>query len=969
MTAGSAAFAGSPARAALLERERELAALSTVIGEVAGGQPRVVVIEGAAGIGKTRLLAEAGRLTAEVDLRQLGARGSELEREFPFGVVRQLFEPALATGGWALRGAAEAARSVFAGEGSAGADQPDDPSFASLHGLYWLTVNLSAERPLVIVVDDLHWCDRPSLRFLAYLVRRLEGLPVLVICTLRVSERIDSTLLGEITGDPLTMSIQPVPLSGPAAARLVKERLGESADEAFWTACHTATGGNPLLLHELLTTLDVEGVPPDAAHLAMVADLGPRAASRAVLVRLARLSGRAVKLGRAAAVLGDDAELSVLAALAGAEVEEAGEAVTELVRAEILHVGAPLRFVHPLVRAAVYGDMSTVEGALAHERAARVLAAGGASAERVAAHLLASPARGEEWVIETLRRAARSALGKGAAESAVTYLARALVEPPPPEHRAELLLELGRAEALTSGTAAIEHLREAYELLDDVRDRVTAAQMLARTLLLTGRSSEGASLARRAAAELSPELEDSRRALEALELMAVFIDGGDGQARRLERHRMRPVGDGIGAKMLAAVAVQEWVLSGGSCDDCADLAREALAGGELIAADSGLLGVSAVLVLALADRQEALEQWELALADAHRHGSLQSRKSVTLWRGFTLYWRGELAEAERSLQSSAEGKEWGMGAEGWLYFAAVLSAVLRERGELVAARHALERSMDAGGRSDPIRYWLHSKLELLVAERRFDEALLVAEEFAARFAHIPNPVDTPWRSPWALALHHLGRDEEARALAVRELEEARRWRAPGTLARALRVLGTLEEEDGLDHLREAIDVVAGSPARLEHAKALTAFGVALRRARRPTDAREPLRDALALADVLGAKGLAQRVRSELYAAGGRPRTTALSGVAALTASERRVAAMAAEGQTNREIAQVLFVTPKTVELHLSNAYRKLGVRSRRELPRELQTVDPTPAPQPAEEPSPVRTSRAARSPDRTAPSM
>jgi DNA-binding NarL/FixJ family response regulator len=177
----------------------------------------------------------------------------------------------------------------------------------------------------------------------------------------------------------------------------------------------------------------------------------------------------------------------------------------------------------------------------------------------------------------------------------------------------------------------------------------------------------------------------------------------------------------------------------------------------------------------------------------------------------------------------------------------------------------------------------------------------------------------------------MGRRDEAIELAREELEVTRAFGAPWSLGRTLRVLGTLEREQGLDRLREAVDVLDGSTARLEHAKALAALGSGLRLARQPTEAREPLRRALELADACGAAGLAEDVRTELYATGARPRTAALSGAGALTASERRVAALAAEGASNRDIAQTLFVTPKTVEVHLSNAYRKLGIRSRREL--------------------------------------
>jgi DNA-binding CsgD family transcriptional regulator len=224
----------------------------------------------------------------------------------------------------------------------------------------------------------------------------------------------------------------------------------------------------------------------------------------------------------------------------------------------------------------------------------------------------------------------------------------------------------------------------------------------------------------------------------------------------------------------------------------------------------------------------------------------------------------------------------------------------------------------------------------LVAEGRWEAAAVAAERFARRFEAYRDSPGSPWRLLRAEALDRLGRGEEARALAREELEVARRVGAPGMLGRALRVLGRLEREGGLRMLEEAVGVLEGSTARLEHAKALAALGAALRRARRPADAREPLREALELAAACGAPALADHVRSELYAAGARPRTDAMAGVAALTASERRVAELAAAGETNRVIAQALYVTPKTVEVHLSNAYRKLGLRSRRELAAALE---------------------------------
>nr|MDQ3726565.1 ATP-binding protein [Actinomycetota bacterium] len=270
----------------LVERESELDALTALVDGLAEGKSRAALIEGPAGIGKTRLLAEARRVAEERGIPSLGARGSELEREFPFGVVRQLIEPALMqrpNRTELFEGAAEIAQAVFAPPGTESLG--GDASFAVLHGLYWLTLDLVGDRPLLLTIDDLHWCDRPSLRMLAYVVRRLEGIPLLILATLRTNEPgTDPALLAEIAQDPMTDRIAPGPLSPAAMPALVERRLGSAPDGAFAAACHDATGGNPLLLDELLKGLASEGIEPRTDRVPVVRDLGPRAVSRAVLL-------------------------------------------------------------------------------------------------------------------------------------------------------------------------------------------------------------------------------------------------------------------------------------------------------------------------------------------------------------------------------------------------------------------------------------------------------------------------------------------------------------------------------------------------------------------------------------------------------------------------------------------------------------------------------------------------------------
>ncbi|MBV9911840.1 MAG: hypothetical protein JOZ93_04655, partial [Sinobacteraceae bacterium] len=194
----------------------------------------------------------------------------------------------------------------------------------------------------------------------------------------------------------------------------------------------------------------------------------------------------------------------------------------------------------------------------------------------------------------------------------------------------------------------------------------------------------------------------------------------------------------------------------------------------------------------------------------------------------------------------------------------------------------------------------------------------------------------PWRSLAAVAAADLGEFEEARALAFEELELARRFGAPGAIGTALRTAARVSDDDEADRFAEAAcDVLAGSAARLQHAYALAELAQRRLTQGRRKEARALLEPALELTDRCGAVALEARVRRQLRAAGGRPRRAQRSGPGSLTPSELQVATLAAEGQPNREIADTLFVTLRTVEFHLGHAYRKLGISSRRQLPEAL----------------------------------
>jgi hypothetical protein len=334
------------------------------------------------------------------------ARASLLEREYGFGVVRQLFDGSDPD-------APAAARSAL---GHAGGGES---TFAVLDGLHELTVALVRRGPLLLSVDDLQWCDPASLRFVAYLVRRIAELPVLVAASVRTGEPVaDELLLTELAQDPATVGVRPRPLSAAATATLVRDRLGAGTDQQLTAACQEVTAGNPLLVRQLLAALAAEDLDA-AASAADVRAIGGRAVSRSVLQRLTRMSDAAVAVARAVAILGDPPGPGAVAALAGTGEEAAVEAIEALERADILTAVPPVTFVHPLVRDAVYLELSAVRRGVEHGRAARLLYEMGASPERIAAQLLLAPPGADPWVVARLREAADVAMpprcsGRGA---------------------------------------------------------------------------------------------------------------------------------------------------------------------------------------------------------------------------------------------------------------------------------------------------------------------------------------------------------------------------------------------------------------------------------------------------------------------------------------------------------------------------------------------------------------------------
>jgi DNA-binding CsgD family transcriptional regulator len=925
----------------LLEREPELEALGNALARTREGAGGCLLIEGPAGVGKSRLLASARALAADAGLRVFEARGAVLEHEFAFGVARQLFEYPVSAASddereELLAGAAGLAGRVVGQAGPEVMAQSGETAFGALHGLYWLTANFADAGPLVLAVDDAHWADGPSLQFLGYLSRRLEGLPVLLLAAGRAPDPEGENLWRELASDPEAEVLRPHALSESAAAQVLRDRLGADVATEFSAACHRATGGNPLFLRELVSALQEAEIAPTSDAAETVTTVGPPAVGRFVLHRLQRLGPQATELARSVSVLGGDADTPLAARGAGLEPEEAQPIADLLVQAEVFAPEQELGFAHPIVRAAIYEDLLPGDRAARHLAAARLLHENGAPAERVATHLLKSPPTGDGRWVAALRAAAASAAERGAPTAAIAYLRRALDEPPAEGERAAVLADLGRWEvARLEYERAEEHLAEALALPGDPAVHAQAAIWLSRGSIMQGHAEWAASALDalsdqldRAEGELALELEAEALTLTRLELSLRSL-----VPERLDAFRRRAVSSTRFEPIARIHAATERLAQGAPAAEVAEEIMSALQGGP---PGDPFAFIGVVDTLTRTERYDtAAPLIDMALGAARATGRVGQVAVLHTHRAMLALGRGAVADAYLDVQLALElVPEWGLYLRHAL---AVAMQVALERGELDVAQELASREAERMERERLFvdRYLAsRGRVRTAAGDPRAGLAdLLRCGELLEAYG---TPDLTRWRPDAVAALVELGEEERAQELARAEIASARAFGAPRALARALRAGGgAIGGDEGLELLEEAVAVAEQSPARLEAAYALADLGDELMQRRRRREGRDALRRALELANECGATALAERARGAVGAGGGRPPRLELTGVDALTPAERRVCELAAGERTNREIAQQLFVTEKTVELHLTNAYRKLGIRSRFQLASAL----------------------------------
>jgi DNA-binding CsgD family transcriptional regulator len=948
----------------LLEREQDLRRIMTALASARSGTGGVVALEGSAGIGKTRLLRRAIELAGERDVATISARGGQMETAFAFGVARQLFEPVLAAAEErerkALLDGAAAAAAWLVGGGQAGrraeAGRGGDRGYATLHGLYWLTANLSARAPLLMAVDDVHWADVPSLRFLVYLVRRVHHLPVLLLIAVRPEDpRARSLLLTELVAGPGVEVVRPEPLTLGAVGTLLGDAFpAEPLDPQLVHACWTATGGNPFLVTQLVRALGASGVQPNSTAVEQIGEVGMATVSGWINVRLAALPASATALAEAVAVLGEGSDSAQAARLAGLDATCCDEAVDGLVSVGILRGVEGLSFVHPLVRSAIYAGLPPRRRARAHREAARLLWESQAAAERAASHLLAVPPAEDGKIAEILLAAAHSASHNGAPDTAVRYLRRALSEPPPETARPELLRELGAAEQSAGHFAkAADDLRLALACTDDIEAKIEIGFRLRYALVWSNRAQEVAPALDGIIAEAAERDPDGALLLEAATAGIPLVDLSTPMSRRARLRRVvEPAfrGEPVPSHISSLAAVEALYANRPAADVLA-LAEQAARGWHLLPGFARA-PLTAQLFVALVFGEHftlARRLLDEEMDDARRHGSAAQFLNAASFRSMLFYRLGALADAETDARAALEAAHLlragtgpsGNGASARSLHApmvvAVLVDALIERGELEEAAQLLRQTglADADSPLLLFTFLISARARLRAAEGRTRQAIAELVALGNRMARVRSPALVPWRSQAALAL--AGDDpEEARRLAGKELKLARVFGAPRALGIALRAAAQSgPRSERVPLLGEAVGVLEDSPARLEHARALVDLGGALRRQGQRSEARDKLERGMDIAQRCEATALAELAREELRACGARPRRLALTGVDALTGAERRVADLAAQGLSNRQIAQALAVSVATVETHLRHVFHKLDIGSRQELAEQL----------------------------------
>ncbi|WP_344632875.1 ATP-binding protein [Streptomyces glaucosporus] len=930
----------------MFEREAELGAVDEALTELTAGAGNLLAFAGAAGLGKTTLLAEVRRRATARGCTVLSARGGEQEQNLPFHTVRQLAQPVLAAAGEdehrrLLDSWYDIVAPAIGLVAPDGGSTPDPQGVRD--GLDWVVTRfVTRNRPVVVTLDDAHWTDAESLAWLTGFAPRAAELPVLLVVAYRPEEHAHRTapfrVLATRSGSrPFDLAA----LTPRAVARLVRGALGPAADDEFCRECWAVTGGNPFEVMELTAKVADRRIEPQRENTAELRDLAGTVRGSGLVGRLERLGPAAVRLAWAAAVLGTEIPPSLAADVAGLGAEEAAEARARLHTARILAGGTggdePLRFFHPLIATAVYQAIPPALRVALHGQAAAVVADAGHGPAAAARHLLEVHPDGDPGAVAVLRAAAREHLRAGAPEAARRCLERALREPPERHERASVLFELGCSALLARPATAVNHLRAALEepgLDPGLREAVVCR--LAQALGHSGRMDEAAALVGEEARRATTARTRLRMRAEQFMWNAFRADEPDSPARsrRLARLAGHLSGRG-GAEERYILGLRAWdaVARGEPAGTALRFAEEALGSG--LSWTDGERGfevpVMAALTYLYCDRPgRAEELFADGIAECERKGWRGSHLAF----GFTLlgyirYRRGRLSEAESLVREGLRiADRVGSGAPAQLAAIGTLVQTLIARGRVEEAWETARR-YDYGTAVPkavvyPDAQAVHGELLLACGRPREAARQLAAAGRRLDPRGMRNPSWCPWQQHLALAV---GRTDPGRAAAhaLEAVERARQFGTASAIGQALRCAAEVTGGPGeADLLGEAVEHLERSPASYELARALVGHGAALCRAGLQQEAADQLYRGLETAAHCGAEALVERAREELTAAGLRPLELRYAPSEELSARERAAAEWAAQGLADPEIARKMELKERAVTRLLSAVYRKLG---------------------------------------------
>jgi tetratricopeptide (TPR) repeat protein len=843
-------------------RAAQLETIRRALAAAENGSTVSVLVEGEPGIGRSAVLADMSGFARERGFTVVHCGCDPHEQRREYVVLRRLL--------------------VAADDRFAADDRLSGRAQTDLRERFECAVESTGlGAPLLLVVDDLQWCDGPTLRSLSRQLRRSRRDGLMLLAAVRSGEPADDPEpLADLAAHCLRAQL--VGLGEDRIGELVEATLTGYCDPSFVTAVARATDGNPRLVRALLDELAACSATPDRRTAARLSLFAPESASDDAYVRMRGLDPDTAAVAEAVAVLEGHAELPAAARIAGLSLETATAAADLLVHCRLLRNQQPLAFRHGLVAAAIVRFLPVGRAETLHSRAAAYLREARAEEADVAHHLMRTSPSGEPWAGDVLHVTGLVALAEGRRQAAVAYLRRALREPREPRQRARVLADLGLAECQLDVGSASEHLNRAVRDVPDPAGHADIAGNLAGALLARRRAGEARAMldhsARRLAGAggggLAVRLEAQAMATAVIELSSARELG-----RRADRLAGRTWQDEIAQRNLDTVKAAQECRLGGRAQTAFSLARGVLAKGAPVElTDLIPFWINVVTLSRVEEDDLAQHHCDQGEAVAERRDDQLGLAIAFRVRCRLAYQAGRLGEAVQAAnRAGALLKQVGAdeGGYGWLHDQTLGFHALIESGRTEEAAHLMGIDpADPARRAPSIREYGFAHGHLLLARGNpaaAKTALLgygrLLEGHGVRGASF-----SAWRY-WAVqALVAVGDIEEAQQLATQAVELARSWDRPRALGIALHAAAVAATatgavgSDGLSTFEEARSVLAGTTSRLVLARMVTDHGIALRAAGLVAEAESKLREAVSLAHECGAQPLAARAAGELEAA-------------------------------------------------------------------------------------------------------